>query len=370
MTPELVTATLHPVTDFTGCKRAMAKDRKLTPEIAPGPPAIAERSLPPILRGRETPDTQVLVQQFYSGVAELFERWVARRASDETRRAYRGDVMRFVEWMRWEWPRDASRFLTVSVANVQDHRDWLDEHYAALSRNRALSSLSSWFKFLSAAAVELRLPINVPNPAHSQFIPRGRADPENPAPAVALGVVRQLLFLPEGADALALRDRAVLATFFYSGARVGAISTLQVVDFFEDENGATLRLHEKGDQTRTIGLHVVAATAIKMYIEAGGLEDGPLFRRSEAPRSRRLGSAGISDRNLRALMTKYFRQVQGGERFTPHSARATVATELLAAGEDPVKVQQLLGHASLNTTLKYDRRRQETREGASHKLVY
>lgn len=35
--------------------------------------------------------------------------------------------------------------------------------------NRRISSLSSFYKFLSGAAAELRLPITVPNPAHAQY---------------------------------------------------------------------------------------------------------------------------------------------------------------------------------------------------------
>ena len=43
--------------------------------------------------------------------------------------------------------------------------------------NRRISSLSSFYKYLAGAATELRLPINVPNPAHAQFIARESSDP-------------------------------------------------------------------------------------------------------------------------------------------------------------------------------------------------
>ena len=43
--------------------------------------------------------------------------------------------------------------------------------------NRRISSLSSFYKYLAAAAAELRLPITVPNPAHAQFISRESTDP-------------------------------------------------------------------------------------------------------------------------------------------------------------------------------------------------
>jgi hypothetical protein len=37
--------------------------------------------------------------------------------------------------------------------------------------NRRISSLSSFYKYLAGAATELRLPINVPNPAHASSSP-------------------------------------------------------------------------------------------------------------------------------------------------------------------------------------------------------
>ncbi len=75
-------------------------------------------------------------------------------------------------------------------------------------------------------------------------------------------------------------------------------------------------------------------------------------------------------RSLRFLLERYFRRLPGGERFRAHSARATVATELLAADADPVKVQDLLGHRSITTTLMYDRRQRSKRDSASHELPF
>ena len=51
---------------------------------------------------------------------------------------------------------------------------------------------------------------------------------------------------------------------------------------------------------------------------------------------------------------------------TPHSLRATTATLLLDTGVDIVKVQELLGHRHVVTTLMYDLRRRATAEGISH----
>jgi len=69
----------------------------------------------------------------------MFERWAARRGSSHTQRADRRDVLSFVEFL--------------------------------------ISSLLSFYKYLAGAATKLRLPINVPNPAHAHFIARESSDP-------------------------------------------------------------------------------------------------------------------------------------------------------------------------------------------------
>jgi hypothetical protein len=57
------------------------------------------KELPPVLSGHFTPALQARAESFYRGVAEMFERWAARHGSSHTRRAYRRDVLSFVEFM-------------------------------------------------------------------------------------------------------------------------------------------------------------------------------------------------------------------------------------------------------------------------------
>ena len=64
--------------------------------------------LPPILVGRYTPAVETQVKQFYLSVAEIFERWVTRRSSKNTQRAYRGDVLAFVSFLELDWPDESA----------------------------------------------------------------------------------------------------------------------------------------------------------------------------------------------------------------------------------------------------------------------
>lgn len=110
-------------------------------------------ALPPVLAGAFTPEIQSRVENFFHSVAAIFEAWVNRRNSDHTRRAYRGDVMAFVEFRGWAWPDDAAQLLRASILDVQAFKDHMARHGGAPKTiNRRISSLSSFYKFLHGAA--------------------------------------------------------------------------------------------------------------------------------------------------------------------------------------------------------------------------
>ena len=77
-------------------------------------------ALPPVLSGANTPEIERRVENFFHSVSSIFEAWVNRRKSDHTRRAYRGDVMAFVEFCGFSWPDDSAKLLRVSILDVQD----------------------------------------------------------------------------------------------------------------------------------------------------------------------------------------------------------------------------------------------------------
>ncbi len=336
---------------------------------------------PPILAGADTPAVRAAAENFYSAVAGIFDAWVKRHESPNTQRAYREDVLAFVSFMGWKWPNDSSLLLTVNVSEVLAYRDLLLEQEAAPKTiNRRISSLSGFYKFLAGVAAEKRLPIIVGNPAHSQFIGRGSTDPVDDRKALSATRARQLMGLPAGDTVIAARDRAILKCFLYTGARLGTICRLKVSDFHQEGEEATLRLHEKGNKRRTIGLHYAVAEAVAEYIRKAELIGGPLFRPARNSRSADMANRHMTEVTLWRLVVGYLERLPGAMReiqkpngavcaeciYTPHSLRATTATLLLDAGVDITKVQELLGHRHITTTQIYDKRRRATSESASH----
>lgn len=342
-----------------------------------------QRSLPPVLLGSVTPENRERVENFFFSVASLFEAWVNRRKSEHTRRAYRGDVMAFVQFMGWKWPRDSIELLSASILDVQAFKNWMVENSAAPKTiNRRISSISSLYKFLAGAAAELRLPITVPNPAHAQFISREASDAVDETQALSLARARQLLNMAKSDSILQIRDRAILRLYLFTGARIATGCKLKVNDFQQDGDESTIRFHLKGGRVKTKGINYQAAEAIQEYIEKAELKSGPLFRPRSGSKGEKLAERQMTERTMNRLLMAYLERLPGsmqevamptGEKvnqciYSPHSLRATTATLLLDAKEAIESVQELLDHRHLTTTQIYDKRRRSVRDSASHKV--
>lgn len=298
------------------------------------------RFLPQVLLGSVTRENRKRVEDFFYSVASIFEAWVNRRKSEHTRRAYRGDVMAFAQFMGWKWPEDSVAVLSAWILDVQAFKNKLVEDSAAPKTiNRRISSLSSYYKFLAGAEAELRLPITVPNPAHAQFISREASDPVDETQALSLARATQLLNMAKGDGLLDIRDRAILRLYLFTGARIATGCKLKVNDFQQDGDESTIRFHLKGDRVKTKGINYQAAEAIQDYIAKAGLSSGPLFRPRSGSKAEKLAERQMTERTMNRLLMSYLERLPGAMHevvlptgmkvnqciYSPHSLRATTA---------------------------------------------
>jgi integrase len=146
------------------------------------------------------------------------------------------------------------------------------------------------------------------------------------------------------------RDLALLAIAFTTGARRAEIAALDVMDYSAARLLLTLRA-TKGRRPRHAQLTAEAAHHIDAWLRHRGFEPGPLLCPvGGSERVARL-SPGAIYRRLRVLSCR-----AGIRPCSPHDARRTVATRLLAAGADLGTVARQTGHASLDVLRVYDRR--------------
>ena len=271
----------------------------------------------------------------------------AQISNPHTRRAYARAAGRFLAWCEAHGielgqvtPGDAGRFIGELA-------------HAVPTQNQALAALRKFFDVLvTRHAVGLNPFTSVRGTQHTLV--------EGRTPEITLAQARHLLASIPLSRAAGLRDRALIGTLAYTGARVGAVSALRLLDFQEHEHGRELRFSEKGGKKRTIPVRYDLGQWIVAYIEAGGIagdnENSPLFR-SGLDRSGVLTVTGLTHHGIRKMLKRRLRKAGLPEIISPHSFRVFVVTDLLTQGVPIEDVQYLVGHASPRSTQLYDRRR-------------
>ena len=108
-----------------------------------------------------------------------------------------------------------------------------------------------------------------------------------------------------------------------------------------------------------------AVGPMQNWLEKRGKQLGPLFTR--VTKSGRVIIKRLTPQAVYYLLKH--RQAQAGlDDFTPHDLRRTSITDLLSAEVDVLTVSAIAGHASADTTKRYDRRSDENKKAAAQKL--
>jgi integrase/recombinase XerD len=149
----------------------------------------------------------------------------------------------------------------------------------------------------------------------------------------------------------------------YTACRAGAVAKLRLQDFQHDGTQYVLRLEEKGGKSRVIRVRHDLEGYIRAYIDAAAIaedaKDSPLFRAGVNGMAKRLTGKPLTSKRICNLFKRRLKDAGLPSRLSPHSFRATTATDLLSQGVPLEDVQYLLGHAEPRTTGLYDRRQKK-----------
>ena len=162
--------------------------------------------------------------------------------------------------------------------------------------------------------------------------------------------VERLLETPDVATPLGLRDRAILEVLYSSALRNGELRRLRLLDL--DLERLQLRLCDsKGRKSRVVPLGEPAAAWVEEYLRSGR----SYFLRQRDPGYLfvSLRGNGLSVTALTNLVSRYAEAVKLSAKVTPHTLRHCCATHMLARKAGIRHLQELLGHASPETTQVY-----------------
>jgi len=148
-----------------------------------------------------------------------------------------------------------------------------------------------------------------------------------------------------------LRDRALMSTLFCTGMRRDEVARLDRLDV-EDGGSDRALITGKGDKERVVFFDPPTQAAIRAYLEARNDTLTPLFLRHDNRRGKSAGHGGerwrLGPQSVWATVKRYARIV--GVPATTHHFRHSKASVLLNRGASLSEVQDILGHASPDTT--------------------
>jgi len=147
------------------------------------------------------------------------------------------------------------------------------------------------------------------------------------------------------------RDSALLGLLAECGLRRAEVVSIQFTDL--NLSNKTIRLIGKGNKERLVFIPPLSITNLENWLSFRGEEAGFLFNR--VWKGDTISQQGLSDQAVLFLLNEKLKAA-GIENCAPHDLRRTFATKLFEMDVDPLTIQKAMGHASLTTTQRYDRR--------------
>ena len=260
--------------------------------------------------------------------------------SENTCAAYRGDLDRFVAFLRRRGKEDSATVVREDIVG------FLAEERAngmsGATRARRTAAIRMFFRYLRERH---RLRANpsdlMDSPRKARTLPRVLTEDE----------VSRMIDAVSGDDPRSLRDRALLEVMYGCGLRVSEACALKTDDIMSD--GELLRIFGKGSKERVIPIGGGAGRALAAYFASGR----GAFTKGDLSETHvfvtRLGRPFTRQGVFKVIRERAAAVGIAADRISPHVLRHSYASHMLAHGADVRVIQELLGHADIGTTQIY-----------------
>lgn len=212
-----------------------------------------------------------------------------------------------------------------------------------------LTMIRRFFRFL------LRRRWILEDPTKDLMLPRPDSLPRT---VLSLSQARQLMSAPHRFHGrwwwphVEKRDHALLELLYGTGIRLGECIRLDVADVDLLQEQLLVR-NGKGKKDRVVPIPIRAVQALDAYLR----DARPAFvkdRRVSALFTSWLGQR-LKSVTLVAMLKRRAKAARLPVSLSPHVLRHSCATHLLKGGADVRHVQEILGHAHLDSTMRYTR---------------
>jgi integrase/recombinase XerD len=282
-----------------------------------------------------------------TAVRRFLEFFAATIRNKNTRMAYYRAVTDFFAWL------EAARIVAlvdIEPLHVATYIEALLERMAKPTVKQHLAAIRMLFDWLVTGGILASNPAtSVRGPKH--VIKRGKT------PVLTTDQARVLIDSIDTSTIIGLRDRALIGVMTYAFARIGAVVSMRVEDYFANGKRWWVRLHEKGGKRHEMPAHHKLEAFLDEYIRTGGIvgdERSPLFR-SAVRRTGTLAATAMHRVDAWRMIQRRAAELGMKVKIGCHTFRATGITAYLEAGGTLENAQAMAAHESPRTTKLYDR---------------
>ena len=232
----------------------------------------------------------------------------------------------------------------ISEQNIREFRLWLNRQPGTAAdsmkrrtQNYYMIALRAFLKFLRKREIACISPERIELAKLS----------ERELDLITPAELARLMEAARGTEEMDVRNTAILELLFSTGLRVSELCSLNCdLDLSQD----SFSVRGKGDKVRVVFISPAAKTAVSAYLSARKDMSEALFVNVTTSKT---APSRLTPRSIELIIKKCAIKAGITKKVTPHVLRHVFATDLLSNGADIRSVQQLLGHASINTTQIY-----------------
>ncbi|MBL6989156.1 MAG: tyrosine-type recombinase/integrase [Bacteriovoracaceae bacterium] len=303
-----------------------------------------------------------------STAAELDYEFFKNFPSEHTQKSYRNDIGQFLDFIRDNFS-EVANIDTLKRVHVVAFRNWLQElDYAPKTINRKLSSTSSYIDFLiEKGFIDF-------NPFNS--VKRPKQVVVNETNDLSDEEVVKLFEAVDVKSKSGPLHQAIIYMLFSTGIRKSELINLKLKDYTEINGHKVIKIKAKGGKRLTKVVPPESAEVLDSYVRwlhSQSDEMHPedwLFRPTRNPQNPGQLNRPLNPKSIDYIIKVHAKKAGITHRISPHSARASYIGSALQNGVDLLIVSQDVGHASVDTTQEYNKRRTKLNEGPAYKLGF
>ncbi|NER28407.1 MAG: tyrosine-type recombinase/integrase [Symploca sp. SIO1C4] len=267
--------------------------------------------------------------------AQLFSRWIHGKPKN-TQLAYERDIRHFAAFLSQASPQQVTLndldLHALSLDDLQLFMDYMESKGLAPStRNRRMSAIKSFLGFAHKVGY---ITVNVGVAMELLSLENRLAER-----ILSETQVTMMIALESGQ-----RDKLLLKTLYYTGARVSEVCNLIWRDVHPNRDSGQISLFGKGGKGRVVRIPASLYQELEQF-RANASIDAPVFPSQK-------GNKGLQRDRIHEIVRAAGERI-GIKGVSPHWLRHAHASHSLERNAPIHLVQQTLGHSSIATTSKY-----------------